>query len=292
MATTTITVDGIKTELTIGAAYRLRYGADQLLHATLIRRERNGDLLLTARGSDTTRVRTRTIKSISPLTLEMDEEERDARQAARSDFDSLPDAYPERQDGEPAAAFLARAEAELGAGYTAWVGSDAGQAALEEAAREAKPTRQVQTRAEKRAAALEEAAAVRAAADAARKPGAVEIVAPPTNGKPSRAARKALGIAEEPKPAPAKRSPRSSEAKPKPITNPPLNLRDEPIELEGGLYRALLRRDGSLSEHQDHNVIWRCASCGKRLRAAECKNGHKAVKAPAGYRFEDRKWTA
>lgn len=49
-------------------------------------------------------------------------------------------------DGENAAAFLARAEATLGAAYSEWIGSDAGQAALAAAAAEAKAARPKRTR--------------------------------------------------------------------------------------------------------------------------------------------------
>jgi hypothetical protein len=58
------------------------------------------------------------------------------------------------------------------------------------------------------------------------------------------------------------------------------------------MYHSVLKRDGSPAAVQSSNWDWHCPKCGKRLRAATCEGSpestHKATKAPAGYRLEDR----
>jgi len=218
-----------------------------------------------------------------------------------------------RGPNEDAISYLARLEVELGAAYPAFSETDAGQAALREAAREAAIARHDAKKAEQKA--MAEAAARRNAEyAAATHSGPVEIVKPPTNGKATKAARKA-GVKDPPMdpitagilastktgaarvnlgtgkvtvlPAPKSQAPKAKGG------NAPLKLGDTPVEIDGVKYRPILHRDGSIALHQTDNYIFKCGTCGRRLRAAECvgpKDGpaHAAVKAPAGYRASER----
>jgi hypothetical protein len=207
------------------------------------------------------------------------------------------------------------------------VATDEGQAALAAAAKAADEARRLAKKEGEKSAA-KAAAARKAEAEDARKPSPVEIVAPPTNGKPTKAARvptnpdgptfqpgvtMAAGIAAlggrlvtkveiVPATPAAEKALAKSSSKPKAVAmtspqaetkkgNRPLKLGTKPIEIDGVKYLPILHRDGEIALHQTDHYIWKCA-CGRRLRSAQCvgtpEAAHDPVSAPAGYRREDR----
>lgn len=70
--------------------------------------------------------------------------------------------------------------------------------------------------------------------------------------------------------------------------NHPLTLGPDPIDVKGVMQYPVLRRDGTISASQTDNWDWHCPKCGKRLRDADCDNGHKPFLAPPRYRRSDR----
>lgn len=206
-----------------------------------------------------------------------------------------------RNEGETAAAFIERVEAN-GGQYASWVSSDEGQAVIAEAAADDKEARKATAKAELREKILAAKERDREAV-LARQAGPVEIIQPPTNGKPTKAAR-AAGVkpAPEEKPMRARRlnDPRRTElptrtyaivdGKLVPDTKPvnkPLKIGDTPIELDGVKRYPLLHRDGAIADHQGDNYPWLCPVDRKRTRAAACPD-HPDQKAPQGYRADDR----
>lgn len=95
-----------------------------------------------------------------------------------------------RHPDETAGGYIERVERELGSAYTVWLETDAGQVALKAAATEAAEARKASKQAENKAKA-EAAAKRKREIEDASKSGPVEIVQPPTNGKPTKAARQA-----------------------------------------------------------------------------------------------------
>lgn len=202
---------------------------------------------------------------------------------------------PAQRNDETATEYVARLEFDLGSSYNDFAASDEGQKVLAEAASEAAEARKAAAKAELKEK-IQRAKERDAQASLQRQNGPVVIVKPPTNGKPTKAAR-AAGI----KPSLAENLTATQngelEVKAPKIAktsggNKPLKLGD-PITVGDLTYRAILHRDGSIAKHQTDNYIWKCPTCGRRLRDEQCvgpKGGtaHEAVKAPAGYRVADR----
>lgn len=208
-----------------------------------------------------------------------------------------------RNEGETAAAFIERVEAN-GGQYASWVSSDEGQAVIAEAAADDKEARKAAAKAELREKILAAKERDRQAV-LARAAGPVVIVRPPTNGKPTKAARAAgVKAPEKEKPVNARRlnDARRTELPKRTYTieggklvppsvdgiNPPLKIGTEPIELDGVKRYPLLHRNGDIAGHQADNYPWRCPVCGKRTRAASTEHDGVVYPAPQGYRADDR----
>ena len=246
MNTTTITLsDGERIPLLFGARFRLAYGRDNVLHdAELVERKANGDLLFRDPHdfANVARVRPSTISFIAGSGVEVD----------------LADPAPE--DGESAGAFLSRAERELGAGYARWAASDAGQAALHAAAREADQARK-----------------------ASRK---VPRVSFPSDAELEVALEKAVRLADA----------LASEYAGDPLAADKVAARVvEEIPEIGSRANAMIDRERAdarakrtAKPYAERNQVWRCGTCKKRTRAPFCETGHDRVDAPAGKRREDR----
>jgi hypothetical protein len=193
------------------------------------------------------------------------------------------------------------------------VATDEGQAALAAAAKAADEARRAAKKDTEKAKA-QAAADRKAAADAARQPGPVEIVQPPVNGKPTKAAR-AAGVEIVPatpaaEKALAKTSARKAAAEARTVTverakaakpkaSKPASGRTPgeltlgaPITIDGVTYRTIVNRDGTLAAHQTANYAWKCPTCGLRIRRPFCDGTaaapHPAVNAPVNYMRADR----
>jgi hypothetical protein len=213
---------------------------------------------------------------------------------------------PAQQNDETASEYLSRLEFVLGTTYDTFTATDEGQKVLAEAASEAAEARKAAAKAELKEK-IQQAKERAAQASLQRQNGPVEIVQPPTNGKPTKAAR-AAGVKPPKEFVEAVKS-----GSPEPILkalkggkleiagtkivkasggNKPLKLGD-PITVGNLTYRAILHRDGSVAKHQTDNYIWKCPMCSRRLRDERCvgpKGGtaHQSVNAPTGYRAADR----
>lgn len=193
------------------------------------------------------------------------------------------------------------------------VATDEGQAALAAAAKAADEARRAAKKDTEKAKA-QAAADRKAAADAARQPGPVEIVQPPVNGKPTKAAR-AAGVEIVPatpaaEKALAKTSARKAAAEARTVTverakaakpkaSKPASGRTPgeltlgaPITIDGVTYRTIVNRDGTLAAHQTANYAWKCPTCGLRIRRPFCDGTaaapHPASNAPVNYMRADR----
>lgn len=176
---------------------------------------------------------------------------------------------------ESAHDYLLRVERTLPGGeYDEWIGSDEGQQALKDAARESDEARKAEISAERKAE-RERRAEMAKQQKATTGSGPVEKVA-----------------TQEPTTKPKVVKPAV-----KPIENKPLKLGTKAIVVDGKRVYPILHRDGSVADHQTDNYIWKCPTCQRRLRAELCAgranaNGqleaHDVVKAPAGYRVADR----
>jgi hypothetical protein len=173
-------------------------------------------------------------------------------------IDALPEeSTPAQRNDESSSEYLARLEVELGASeYTAFVGSDAGQAVLDDAQRSAKKARKESVKIVKRIQGVESKPMRITTDDTGKMIAKLDALAA------------AVTIAPE---------------------LPPLRLSDESREVKGVLYRPVLDRKGQPQwQYLDKPYIWRCPVCKARTRHAECDNGHAAVAAPHGARPEDR----
>lgn len=179
----------------------------------------------------------------------------------------------------------------------AFVATDEGQALIEAAAKADAQARKDAKAAE--AKAKREAAAAKAQADAeARKPGPVEIVRPATPA-PKPSARGKGAKAAKPKSGTVAKPAASKAAKPAKQPHTPSNaalpLGTKPIKVGDVQQYPILGKDGkALANYQEHNWVWTCPKCTRRLRLAVCtgpKDGsakHAKVDAPAGYMRESR----
>ena len=145
---TSVTINGLRTDLLLGARYRLRYGKESRMiwSGELTERAANGDLIFLEHGdpsnfAERVRVRPSTIDAIF------------GDGTGALDYDGAwiggvepREALPEREIDEPAASYLERVERSLGAAYTRWVGTEAGQAVLEEVRRAEAEARVVPSR--------------------------------------------------------------------------------------------------------------------------------------------------
>lgn len=206
--------------------------------------------------------------------------------------DLLPQGAPAAQrNDESAGEYLRRLEYELGKAYDAFVSTDAGQQLIEQAAVEDKEARKQAAKSEIREKILAAKERERQAI-LQRQAGPVVIVQPPTNGKPTKAAR-AAGVKAPPKEKPMpKRTYTIEEGKLVPPAvdgiNRPLKIGTTPIDIGDGVKRyPILHRNGDIAAHQADNYIWKCPVDGKRIRAATCPQ-HPDQKAPQGYRADDR----
>lgn len=228
-----------------------------------------------------------------------------ARAAALTDDYTDDTKIPAQRNDETSSEYLRRLEFELGgSAYDAFVATDAGQALLDDVASSDKEARKAAAKAEVRAQILAAKERDREAV-LQRQPGPVVIVAPPTNGKPTKAAR-AAGVKAPPKETPmhARRlnDARRTELPKRTYTieggklvspavegiNRPLKIGTTPIDIGDGVKRyPLLHRNGDIAGHQADNYPWKCPVNGKRIRAASCPE-HPEQKAPQGYRADDR----
>ncbi len=265
---TIATIGGAKETLVFGARYDVRYGDDDVLRdAILHERAANGDLLFLvapdAEGANGGR------KRVRPSTV-----------------DAIVLRTSPRAAGESVIVYLERLERELGVGYGSWIESDAGQSALASAYQEDRAARKVRGK---------EIVAG----------GLLGILGGTTTAKAVLSSLVDEGVLPDPKEAALARGVALAESL---ASEPEFRDREDaadaiaakvveeipelatPAGAPSGLSPAeeLALAATEAPAKPEKNRLWRCATCKRRTRLAECANGHPAVAAPAGKRKADR----
>lgn len=264
---TIATIGGSKETLVFGARYDVRYGEDAILRdAILHERAANGDLIFLAApdGSGANGGRRR----VRPSTI-----------------DAIVLRTSPRGEKEGAAAYIARLEAELGVGYGSWISTDAGQSALAAAAAEDRDAR--------RSAGRKTVAA-----------GIGGILAGTTTAGAVLSSLVDEGVLPDPREVALAKGVALAESL---ASEPEFRDRDDVHDAiaaevvrqipelktpERAAFPASPKADALLEEaataKREKNRLWRCPTCKRRTRQAECSNGHPTVSAPAGKRKDDR----
>ena len=209
------------------------------------------------------------------------------------------ESVPPRIEEEPAAEWMARAEAQAPVAYLRWVETDEGQATLAEARRDADHARR-ETKAAARKAVKDGLSGILAGATSAADvisglQSSGVLPAPAVKGKRLRVKMDGKTIKEfvlEPvseAEAVAALKSRAPGAEPERKTHkvaPEYAPRDPETGLLIGDH--VLPEINPNPAYTTHNFIWKCPTCHKRTRSAFCSDGHPPIPQPVGFRAADR----
>lgn len=278
--TTSVAIDGTRTELSFGTRYRVRYGRDSkvLEDALLDSRAANGDLVFRidpdAEGANggIRRVRPSAIDAIF-VDTDPDAAPSGGAEGTVVDFptDSRP-LVPDRLDGETTSAYLARLERELGDRYASWIATETGQATLELVAAEDRAARKDSLR---RAGIV----GGKTPAIGPKPIGEIFYGGAAVGGKTAALAAAAADFRALGDSIPFVESPTR-------VVRTTAKGRAKLAEL------GVADPNPAGTSWKDRNRVWKCGSCGRRLRLASCTGrpdgSHPPVSAPAGSRKETR----